>query len=315
MTRICATLLLALSAVTVHAQDWPAQRPITLVSGFGPGVMDNLARIASEGLSKVLGQAIVLEYRVGAGGNIAAQRVMRSAADGYTLLIAPTSFVINPSLFASAGYDPHEDFVPVVLLASVANVIAANPTVPAEHLDAVIRLARQQPLSYASAGIGTVTHLTMERLKSAAGVDLTHVPFLPRQAMNAVLGGHTSLICISIALAHPHVQAGKIRALAITATERSPLLPGTRTLEEQGFNGFDDLNWFGLFAPANTPGDITERLNREVNRIFAEPEVKERLHRLGVETRPKPQREFADFLRAETAKWAQAVRKAGARVD
>ncbi|MSQ48767.1 MAG: tripartite tricarboxylate transporter substrate binding protein [Betaproteobacteria bacterium] len=310
---LCAAALIATGAL---AQDWPKQRPVQIVIGFAPGATtDTVARIAAHKLQEALGQSFVAENRPGAGGNLATQQVKRAAPDGYTLLVTSVAYAVNPSLYASAGYDPLKDFIPVVLGPSTPNIITVNPAVPAKNLAELLQLARTQPLSYASSGIGTTTHLSMERLKTAAKVDITHVPYQPAQAVGAAVGGHTQISSTSMPPAVPQVKAGRVRAIAVTSAQRSPALPDVPTVNEQGYSGFDDLTWVGFFAPAGTPAEIVKRLNAELNRVFASPEVRDRLAALGLESRPNSPADFAAFLREEVLKWAQAVKESGAKAD
>jgi tripartite-type tricarboxylate transporter receptor subunit TctC len=303
-------------AAAAGAQEWPKQRPVQLVIGFGPGATtDTVARLAAQKLQEALGQGFVAENKPGAGGNVATQHVKRSAADGYTLLVTSVAYAVNPSLYASAAYDPMRDFIPVILGPSTPNIITVNPSVPVKNLAELIELARKQPLSYASSGIGTTTHLSMERLKTAAKVDITHVPYQPAQAVGAAVAGHTQISSTSMPPAVPQVKAGKVRAIAVTSAQRSRALPDVPTVNEQGYSGFDDLTWVGFFAPAGTPAEIVHRLNAELNRAFEAPEVRERLGQLGLESRRNTPAEFASFLREEVTKWAKAVKESGAKAD
>jgi tripartite-type tricarboxylate transporter receptor subunit TctC len=257
----------------------------------------------------------VVENRPGAGGNVATQQVKRAAPDGYMLLVTSVAYAVNPSLYANAGYDALKDFVAVALGPSTPNIITVNPAVPAKNLAELIDLARKQPLSYASSGIGTTTHLTMERLKTAAKVDITHVPYQPAQAVGAAVGGHTQISSTSMPPAVPQVKAGKVRAIAVTSAQRSPALPDVPTVNEQGYSGFDDLTWVGFFLPAGTPPEVVNRLNAELNRVFAASDVRDKLGQLGMESRQNSPAEFSAFLREEVAKWAKAVKESGAKAD
>jgi len=298
------------------SQEWPKQKPVQIVVGFAPGATtDTVARIAAQKLQEALGQTFVVENRPGAGGNIATQQVKRAAADGYTLLVTSVAYSVNPSLYSSAGYDPVRDFIPVILGPSTPNIIMVNPALPVKNLAEMIELARKQPLSYASSGGGTTTHLSMERLKVAAKFDMTHVPYQPAQAVGAVMGGHTQVGNTSMPPAVPQVKAGKVRALAVTSARRSPALPEVPTLGELGYSGFDDLTWVGFFAPAGTPAEVVNRLNAELNRAFAAPDVKEKLGALGLESSANTSAEFAAFLKDEIVKWAKAVKDSGAKAD
>jgi tripartite-type tricarboxylate transporter receptor subunit TctC len=313
--RVWFLLLVFLSSFS-FAQEWPKQRPVQLVIGFAPGATtDTVARLAAVKLQEALGQTFVAENRPGAGGNLATQQVKRAAPDGYTLLVTSVAYAVNPSLYASAGYDALKDFIPVMLGPSTPNIITVNPSVPVKSLAELIALAKKEKLSYASSGIGTTTHLSMERLKTAAKVEITHVPFQPAQAVGAAVAGHTQISSTSMPPAVPQVKAGKVRAIAVTSAQRSAALPDVPTVNEQGYSGFDDLTWVGFFAPAGTPPEVIARLNAELNKAFAAPDIRERLSALGLESKANSPAEFAAFLREEVAKWAKAVKESGAKAD
>ena len=309
-------LLFLLPAAPGFAQDWPKQKPVHIVVGFPPGsTTDLVARLVQPKLAEALGQAVVVENRPGASGNVAAQQVKRSAADGYTLFLTSVAYAVNPTLYANAGYDPFTDFLPVILGPSTPNLITVNPSVPAKNLQELVALAKRERLSYASSGTGTTTHLSVERIKMATGVDITHVPYQPAQAAGAAVGGHTQMSSTSMPPAVTHVRAGRLRAIAVTSAQRSPALPDVPTVNEQGFSGFDDLTWTAIFAPAGVPSDIVNRLNSELNRALSAADVKERLGQLGLDWRPNTPGEFAAFLRDEVQKWAKAVRDSNAKAD
>ena len=309
-------LILVLLAQPAWAQDWPKQRPIHIVVGFAPAsTTDLVARLIAPKLSEALAQSVVVENRPGAGGNLAAQQVKRAAPDGYTLMITSVAYAVNPSLYENAGYDPYRDFVAVILGPSTPNIITVNPAVPAKNLQELIELARKEKLSYASSGIGTTTHLSMERIKTAAKVDITHVPYQPAQAVGAAVAGHTQISSTSMPPAVAHVKAGRVRAIAVTSAQRSPALPDVPTVNEQGFSEFDDLTWTGVFAPAGVPNEIVSRLNSEISRALASADLRERLAQLGLEWHANTAAEFAAFLRDEVHKWSIAVKASGARAD
>ncbi len=298
-----------------NAQEWPKQKPIQIIVGFAPGsTTDIVARLVQPKLTEALGQTVVVENRPGAGGNVAAQAVKRAAADGYTILAVSVAFAVNPSLYANAGYEA-SDFVAVALGPSTPNIITVNPAVPAKNLAELIELAKKQPLSYASSGIGTTTHLSMERIKMATKVDITHVPYQPAQAVGAAVAGHTQISSTSLPPAVPQVKAGRVRAIAVTSAQRSPALPDVPTVNEQGFTDFDDLTWIGFFVPAGTPPAVVTRLNAEIGRAFEAPDTHERLAQQGLEWKRNTPAEFATFLRSEIVKWAKAVKESGAKAD
>ena len=314
--RFIPLLLAAALAFAASAEDWPKQKPIHIVVGFAPAsTTDLVARLVAPKLAEALGQSVIVDNRPGASGNVAAQQVKRAAPDGYTLFVTSVAYAVNPSLYANAGYDPVQDFVPVILGPSTPNIITVNPSVPARNLKELIELARKTPLSYASSGVGTTTHLSMERIKLQAKVDITHVPYQPAQAVGAAVAGHTQISSTSMPPAVSQVKGGKVRAIAVTSAQRSPALPDVPTVNEQGFSGFDDLTWTAFFAPAGTPQDLVNRLNSEIGRALTTPEVVERLRQLGLEWRSNTSGEFAAFLREEVQKWAKAVKESGARAD
>jgi tripartite-type tricarboxylate transporter receptor subunit TctC len=311
-----AFVLFLIMIGTASAQDWPRQKAVHIVVGFPPGsTTDLVARLAQPKLAETLGQNVVIENRPGASGNVAAQQVKRAAPDGYTLFLTSVAYAVNPSLYANAGYDPFTDFIPVILGPSTPNLITVHPSVPAKNLQELIALARKEKLSYASSGTGTTTHLSVERIKLATGIDITHVPYTPAQAAGAAVGGHTQIASTSMPPSVPHVRAGRLRAIAVTSAQRSPALPDTPTVNEQGFSAFDDLTWTAVFAPAGTPQDIVNRLNSEFNRARAASDVQERLAQLGLDWKGNTSGEFAAFLRSEVQKWARAVKESGAKAD
>jgi len=314
--RLLAFCLQILVVSTAAAQDWPKQKAIHIVVGFAPAsTTDLVARLVAPKLSEALGQPVIVENKPGAGGNVAAQQVKRATPDGYTLFVTSVAYAVNPSLYANAGYDPFTDFMPVILGPSTPNIITVNPAVPAKSLQELVELARKEKLSYASSGIGTTTHLSMERIKTVAKVDITHVPYQPAQAVGAAVAGHTQISSTSMPPAVSQVRSGRVRAIAVTSAQRSPALPEVPTVNEQGFSGFDDLTWTGFFAPAGMPQDLVNRINSEITRALAAPDVAERLAQLGLEWKPNSAGEFAAFLREEVQKWAKAVKDSGAKAD
>jgi len=308
--------LLGLAAAPATAQDWPKAKPITFVVAFAPGSStDIVARALGQKVSEALGQAVVIENKPGAGGNIGAQLVKRAAPDGYTVLVTSVAVAVNPSLYANAGFDPLVDFAPVALGPSTPNIITVHPSVPAANVKELVALAKKEKLSYASSGIGTTTHLSMERLKMAAGVDITHVPYQPAAAIGAVVAGHTQVSSTSMPPAVPQVKAGKLRAIAVTSAQRSPALPDVPTMNETGFSDFDDLTWFGFFTPAGTPAPVAARLNAEINKAMEAPDVAAKFAEQGLSTRRNSPAEFTAFLKAEIPKWAKAVKDSGAKAE
>ena len=314
---ILATTLMATWALQASAQtEWPKAKPVTLVVAFAPGAStDIVARSLTQKLNELTGGNFIVDNKGGAGGNIASSQVKRAAADGYTVLVHSVAFAVNPSLYADAGYDALKDFVPVALGPKTPNIFTVNPSVAAKNLPELIELAKKSPFNYASSGIGTTTHLSMERLKTAAKIDIVHVPYQPAAAINAVVAGHTQIASTSMPPAVPMIKAGKLKALAVTSATRSPLLPDVPSITEYGFKEFDDYTWFGFFAPAGTPPDVIIKLNAAINKAMASAEVVDRFAQLGMASSPNSAAEFGAFLKAEVPKWAAVVKSSGAKAD
>ncbi len=315
-SALAAMLATLIAATPASAQDWPKAKPITFTVAFAAGSStDIVARTVGQKVAEALGQSVVIENKPGAGGNIGTQLVKRSAADGYNILVVSVAYADNPSLYPNAGYDPLLDFAPVALGPSTPNIITVHPSVPANNIKELIAHAKKEKLSYASSGIGTTTHLSMERVKMASGVDITHVPYQPAQAIGAVVAGHTQASSTSMPPAVPQVKAGKLRALAVTSAQRSPALPDVPTMNEQGFSDFDDLTWFGFFAPAGTPPAVVARLNAEINKAMEAPDVVAKFAEQGLTSRRNTPAEFTTYLKSEIPKWAKAVKDSGATAN
>lgn len=317
LKTITAAALAALLCVSASAQsDWPKAKPVTLVVAFAPGAStDIVARALTQKLSEITGGNFIVENKGGAGGNIASGQVKRAAPDGYTILVHSVAFAVNPSLYADAGYDALKDFMPVALGPKTPNIFTVNPSVPVNTLPQMVETAKKSPFSYASSGIGTTTHLSMERLKSAAKVDIVHVPYQPAAAINAVVAGHTQIASTSMPPAVPMIKAGKLKALAVTSATRSPLLPDVPSITEFGYKEFDDYTWFGFFAPVGTPPSIVEKLNAALNRAMESADTVEKFAQLGMASNHNSTSEFGNFLKAEVPKWAAVVKSSGAKAD
>ena len=309
--------LLACTQLTSWAQsEWPKAKPVTLLVAFAPGAStDIVARSLTQKLNEITGGNFIVENKGGAGGNIASTQVKRSAPDGYTLLVHSVAFAVNPSLYADAGYDALKDFVPVALGPKTPNIFTVNPSVAVKTLPELVEAAKKTPFNYASSGIGTTTHLSMERLKTAAKIEIVHVPYQPAAAINAVVAGHTQIASTSMPPAVPMIKSGKLKAIAVTSATRSPLLPDVPSITEFGYKEFDDYTWFGFFAPAGTPPDVVSKLNAAINRAMASAEVVDRFAQLGMASNPNSAVEFGNFLKAEVPKWAAVVKSSGAKAD
>ena len=324
-----ATLLRAIAAVAITAAaapafpqgaaDFPAH-PIRIVVPFpAGGATDIAARLLAERMAMDWKQPVTVDNRPGAGGNIGSDIVAKSAPDGYNLIMGVTgSHAINISLYARMPYDPVKDFEAISQVAVVPNVVVVHPSVPATTLQAFVALAKKEPgkLNYASLGNGTAAHLTMEMFKIAAGIDLTHIPYKgSAPAVADLLAGQVQAMIDGLPSALPHVQAGKLRALAVTSAKRSPAAPDLPTIAESGYPGFSADAWSGLFAPRGTPKAIVEKISLETQRILKTPEVQKRLGELGAEPVGSTPAEFAQFVQREIDKWARVVKASGARLD
>jgi tripartite-type tricarboxylate transporter receptor subunit TctC len=310
--------LLCLAAMPAAAQ-YP-NKPIRLIVPFIAGsAPDVLARNVSERLAAKLGQPIVIENRGGAGGNVGAEYAAKQPADGYTLMLATSSHLVNPSLYGKVGYDPVKDFAPVALLIRMPSLLIVPNDSPAKNVNELIALAKARPgqLNYGSGGNGSQAHLAGAMFKTVTGIDVVHVPYKGApEIVASMLSGQTQLAFPTFSTALPQVKAGKLRALAVTSPKRNPQLPDVPTLLEAMPNGFDLEAWFGIWAPAGTPPDLVKKLNADVGAVLADAEFRAKLASDGSEvvTGGTPD-EFSGYVKSETAKWAKVVKDSGARID
>lgn len=311
---LLAAAMLAVGAASPAAYP---DKPVKLVVAFAPGSStDIVARLLAEQLSISLGQSVVVENKPGAGGNIATQQVMNAPADGHTLLIHSVAVAVNPSLFANAGYDAVRDLAPVAMAAVTPNLVYVHPDVKATTLAELLALARAGKMSYASSGNGTTTHLGAEWLfRSLAKVDITHVPFQPAAATNAVVSGQVPIASTSMPPAVPFAKSGKVRPIAVMSSRRSPALPDVPTVAELGYPGFEANTWFALFAPAKVPAEVQDRLNAEVNKALAARPVLERFEALSLEAQRLDRPAMRSYVEGEVAKWGKLVKDIGVKVE
>ena len=317
--RFAFGALLALVATAASAQTYPT-KPIRLVVPFPPGgATDILARDVAQKLTEAWGQQVIVDNRPGAGGNIGSELVAKSAPDGYTLEMGTVgTHAINASLYAKMPYDHVKDFVPVILVAGVPNVLVVNPAVPANSVAELIAYAKANPgkLNFASSGNGTSIHLSGELFKFMAGVQMTHVPYKgSAPALQDLIGGQVQLMFDNLPPSLPQIKAGKLRALAVTSLTRAPALPDVPTMAEAGLPGYEASSWFGVLAPAGTPLAIVTKLNAEIAKWLATPEAKEKLSKQGANAAGGTPEDFAKHIAAETAKWAKVVKDSGAKID
>ena len=312
-------LLSSAFCICALAQDNYPSRPVRFILPFPPGGgTDILGRVIAERLSASLGQPVVTENRGGAGGNVGAEAAAHSAPDGYTIVLVAPSLAISPSLYSKLNYDPVKDLAPIGLVATVPNVMITNPSVEAKNLQEFIALGRSRPgqMNFGSGGAGTSNHLAGELFNIVTGAKLVHVPYKGvNLAMQGVLAGEIQLVFIGIPAALPHIKAGKLRALALVAPQRSSALPEVPTVAEAGLKDFDVTTWYGVMAPAGTPRPIVTRLNGELVKIMQAPDVKERLAGMATDPLTSTPEEFAAYLRQEIAKWGDVVRKANLKAD
>lgn len=324
LASIVATLLLAPALAAAQGAAYPAQdfpkKPIRFIVGFTPGgPSDILARALGQKLGELWNQQVVIDNRPGAGGNLAAEALARSAPDGYTWLLGNNSVLAtNQSLYRRLGYDPVKDFAPVTLVAIQPNILVVNPQVPASSVMELISFAKKNPgkLNYASSGAGAAAHLAGELFKTMAGVDLVHVPYKGAQpALTDVIAGQVQIMFATSASAIPFIKAGKLRPLAVTTAQRSASMPELPTVSEAGVPGFEAITWHGVVVPAGTAAALVERLNRDIVGVLRMPELRERLAALGADVIAGTPREFADYIASEIPKWAKVVQDSGAQIE
>ena len=313
-----ATLCLLASTSPLHAQTYPA-KPVRIIVGYPPGgTVDFMGRIVATKLSEIFKQQVIVDNRPGGGTVIGTEIVARAAPDGHTLLMANIAFGANPALVEKLPYDTVKDFAPVSLVALLPSFLVVHPWLPVRSVRELVALAKAKPgqLSYASAGNGSLLHLTMERFKAVAGVNILHIPYKgAAPALSDVLGGQLAIMFIPGPPALQHIKSGRIHALGVTSAARVSLLPNVPTIAESGYPGFELYDWEGIIAPANTPAPVIARLNAEINTILSTPEVKEYIMSQGANATGSTPEELAQRIRNEIAIWADVVKKSGMRVD
>jgi len=315
---IAAALVLAAIATRAVAETYPAH-PVRLIVPFAAaGPTDVIARIVAQKLTDTWGQQVYTENIPGAGGNTGIGMVARARPDGYTILVVSTGFIVNPSMYAKLPYDPIKDFAPITLVAASPNVVSVNPAVPAKTLPELIELIRPNPgkYSFAQPATGSTPHLAGELFKQKYGLDLVTVPFNGAGlAVNSTIGGHTPIAFTALPPAMSNIREGKLRAIAVLSTKRSPSLPDVPTNIEQGIPDLESDTLTGIVAPAGTPNEIIERWHNEIARMTAAPDVRERLEALGFAPVANTPAEFGERLKAEMAKWGKVVRDANIHAD
>ena len=317
VASITLAMVSAWPAAVAAADRYPAQ-PIRIVVPFTPGGSNDLvARVIAQRFNEAWKQPVVIDNRPGGGSTIGIEIVVRAAADGYTLLVTSGGIAINVSLYR-LPFNPVTDLAPVALLAQMPYLLAVNPSVPAKSTQDFIRLARAQPgkLAFSSSGAGTSSHLTMEMFKSAAKVNLLHVPYKGGgPAVNAVIGGEVQATFNVITGPLPHVRVGRLRALAVSSAKRVEVAPEVPTVAESGVPGFEVIAWYNMFAPAGTPRAVVNQINAEINRMLQEPRVRQRFQALGVMPLSGTPEALGDYLKFEVGRWARLIKEAGIKLE
>ena len=309
-----ATLILACAPAAMAQSSWPS-RPIKIMVPFAAGgTSDILARLLAEKLAVSLNTPVLVDNKPGAGGVVGADAVAKARPNGYTLLLGTiSSHAINPALRPNMPYDAAKDFAPVILLGSISNVLIVGASQPFKTAADVIAAAKKdpsRPINFASSGQGSSQHMSGEMFKLMTGGALSHIPYRgSAPAIQAVLGGEVPMSFETATVALPQIKAGKVHALAVTSAKRSPVLPDVPTMQEAGVAGFDVSSWQAVYAPAGTPAPVVQRLNTELEKILAQPEVKEKLEALGLEHSPNNSKQFAAFNKAEITKWIKVVKE------
>jgi tripartite-type tricarboxylate transporter receptor subunit TctC len=318
LRRCLASLLLTLAALAVQAQSWPA-KPISLVVTYpAGGGADTMARLIAPRLGEALGQPVIIENKPGASGQIGASAVAKSAPDGYTLMLDASSFAVNPALFAKLPYESDKAFRPIGVIALFPNVLLVNPAFGAASVKDVVAAAKvkKNAVSYASSGNGSAQHLAGAMFESAASVDMLHVPYKGgAPALNDVIGGQVPIFFGNLASTLQHVQAGKLKALAVTSGKRSAILPDVPTMAEAGVAGYEVYEWNALFAPAGTPEAVLNRIAAALQKTLDAPDVKARIAQLGGEIQTAKPEAAQQFIRQQTTLWARLVKERGIALD
>jgi tripartite-type tricarboxylate transporter receptor subunit TctC len=317
--RLLLALAAALVSASVVAQPYPA-KPVKIIVPAQPGGgLDLIGRTIGDQLSRALDQSFIIENAAGAGGTIAAMAVARAAPDGYTLMVGYVgTHGTNPAV-RKLQYDAIKDFTPIAMVGGTPNLLVISPSVPASDLKSFIEYAKNNPksLNYGTGGIGLLNHLALEQFRAAAGLEeAVYVHYKGMgPAIADMLGGQIQVLMPGLAAALPHIRAGKLKPLAITGLQRHPLQPGLPTFDESGFKGFDGVQWYGIVGPARLPGDISKRLNGEINKAIQSPALQQRLAGEAIAVMPMTPEEFGEFIRADIARWSALARERNISLD
>lgn len=316
--RLIGLCTLALMSTSLWAQSWPS-KPIRMIIAFPPGgPTDLVSRVLAQKLSEQLGQQVFVDNKPGAGGNIAAEMAAKAAPDGYTVFYNTSAIVIGPALYGKVNYDTLKDFAPVLLTASVPLVLVVNPQLPARSVKEFLELAkaRSGALNYSSSGTGTITHLASAMMSTQTGVQTQHIPYKgSAPGLVDLAAGQTQFMIDTMNTVLPYVRDNRLRGLAVTSSKRSALMPELPTLAEAGLPGFEAAAWQGIVVPTGTPPEIIQKLNAEVNKALAHPDIRARLAAQGADILGGTAAEYAAYLRTEMPRWAKAVKDSGAKAE
>lgn len=316
---LTAAALFTLAAPGVQAQTFPV-KPVRIVSGFAPGgVTDIVGRVLAQAMTGPLGVQVLVENRPGAAGNIASELVAKSPPDGYTVMVASMGqLTVNQSLYTNLPFDPLRDFAAIGLTVWQPLIVVVNPSVPAKNIGDLVKIAKSAPnkLTYGSAGVGSMQHLSMELFRSMTGATMLHVPYKGgAPAVAALVGGHIDVIFDTAATSIRYVEEGKLRALAVTPGKRTAALPKLPTVDESGLKGYDFIGWIGLVAPAATPREVVTRLNAEMNKALATADVQKRLTELAFDIAGGTPEQFTDLMRQQAGKYSALIKKIGIKLE
>ena len=310
-------LVLSLAASLSHAQTYPTKN-VRIIVGLAPGgTTDVFTRTLAQRLTEAWGQTVIVENRPGASGMIGGEAVAKAAPDGYTLLVSPqTSLAVAPALYGKAPYDTAKDFAPVSLLGSTPLVMIVHPSFPAKTFKDFIELARKQPLTFGSGGVGSSPHMTGELIGAALGVRMTHVPYKGENpAIADTIGGQIPIMFGNLPVALPHVRSGKVLALATTTAKRSPLAPEIPTMSEGGIKDFEMATWYGMLAPAGTPPELVSKIQADSARVLSDAATRERLTKMGVDLVLNTPDEFKAYLASEIARYTKIIKANGLKAE
>lgn len=316
--RLAAAAAFALAATQAAAQAYPERQVRVVVPFPAASATDVLARTIGQKLSEKWNQPVVIDNRPGAGGNLGTELAAKAPADGYTILMGTVANAISTTLYKKLSYNFVTDFDPVTLVATTPLVLVSNPKFPVSNVKDVVAYAKSRPgeLNFSSGGTGTSNHLAGEMLKSAAGINMVHVPYKGTPAAyNDLLSGQVALMFDNIVAVTPHIKSGSLRPIAVTSAKRVPSLPDVPTVSESGFPGFDAVSWIGALVPAGTPKDIVAKINTDMVAVLNMPDVKEKLSASGAELKPTTPEQLAQHIRTEIDKWGKAVKASGAQAD